>query len=214
MLNIFFPFNRAQLVPVGEDQVHHLQLAQHISRVFNNKFGKFFPYCQRLHSDQPRLKSLRDPAKKMSKSDTDARSRIDFTDSPDQMREKLKKSVTDSVSAIVHDPENRPGVANLVSLYASITSRTVDEVMVEVSQTDKVTFKSRIAEALIEMLRPVQKEMQALQNDLDYVDSVVEMGTIKARQIAQKNLDDVFHLVGFDLKTGKSAVEKIAVSQK
>ncbi|XP_055331990.1 tryptophan--tRNA ligase, mitochondrial-like [Paramacrobiotus metropolitanus] len=187
---------RSQLVPVGEDQVHHLQLAQHIARVFNNKHGKYFPQPQRLHSEQPRVKSLRDPTKKMSKSDTDVKSRVDVTDTPEQIHEKLRKAVTDSTSALTHDPESRPALANLISLYATVTDSSVSRAMQELQHSDKVAFKARLADAIITMLFPIQQELQRLEADAGYLQGLIENGREKARLIAQETMHDVLRVVG------------------
>lgn len=129
---------RATHVPTGEDQVQQLQLAQHLANVFNHRFGETFPICHGIIADDPscRIKSLRDPTKKMSKSDPDEKSRILLTDRPEQILEKVKKSLTDFTSAVTYDLATRPGVSNLISIHSLMSGSTVDEIVRNVSDLD------------------------------------------------------------------------------
>lgn len=123
--------NRATQVPVGEDQAQQLQLAQHLANIFNFKFGETFPICHGIIADDPssRIKSLRDPSKKMSKSDPDIKSRILMTDTPDQLLEKCKKALTDFTSAVTYDPIERPGVANLLTIHSVVSGEPVEKIV-------------------------------------------------------------------------------------
>ncbi|PNF20689.1 Tryptophan--tRNA ligase, mitochondrial [Cryptotermes secundus] len=114
---------RATHVPVGEDQTHNLELVQHLAKIFNNRYGHTFPIPKAVVADSSisRLKSLRDPSKKMSKSEQDPKSRIEITDTPDDILEKCKKALTDFTSEITFDPEKRPGVANLITIHSLFT---------------------------------------------------------------------------------------------
>lgn len=130
---------KATHVPVGEDQVQQLQLAQHLANVFNFRFGETFPICHGVIADDPssRIKSLRDPTKKMSKSDADPKSRIMLTDTPDQLLEKVKKALTDFKSAVTYDPIERPGVANLLIIHSLMSNgRSVQELCDEAKGMD------------------------------------------------------------------------------
>lgn len=147
------------------------------------------------------MKSLRDPEKKMSKSDPDIRSRIDLTDSPEQIHAKLKKSITDSTAAVTYEPETRPGISNLLALYRVLTGGDMDAVVEEVKNMDKVTFKARLADVLIELLRPIRERIGYLEMNVDYVDQVMRGGTEKARCIASETMADVNKLVGFSNET-------------
>ncbi|KAJ4439141.1 hypothetical protein ANN_15098 [Periplaneta americana] len=121
---------RATQVPVGEDQTQNLQLVQHLAKIFNNRHGPTFPVPEAIMADSSisRLKSLRDPSKKMSKSDQDPRSRIEITDTPEDLLEKCKKAVTDFTSEVTFDPEKRPGVANLITIHSLFTGLDPAEV--------------------------------------------------------------------------------------
>lgn len=110
----------------------------HLTKNFNNRFGNTFPTCQPLIAEDLscRIKSLRDPTKKMSKSDPDPKSFINLLDTPDEIRSKLKKAITDFTSAVTFDPENRPGVANLLTLHSLASNKTPDEICEEVKHLD------------------------------------------------------------------------------
>lgn len=124
---------KATHVPVGEDQAQHLQLAMSLAKLFNHRFGKTFPIIRPLIADDTssRIKSLRDPTKKMSKSDPDKRSCIMITDTPEVIKEKLKKAVTDCTSAVTFDPVGRPGVSNLLTMHSMVKENYIHEDIVE-----------------------------------------------------------------------------------
>lgn len=125
-------------MPVGEDQVQHIQLAQHLTKNFNNRFGLTFPTCQPMIAEDLscRIKSLRDPTKKMSKSDADPKSYINLLDKPEEIRVKIKKSITDFTSAVTFDPDERPGVSNLIMLHSMVTNKTPLEICNENKHLD------------------------------------------------------------------------------
>lgn len=133
----------------------------------------------------------------MSKSDTDSRSLIQLTDSPDQIREKLKKSVTDFKSEITYDPAERPAIANLLMLYRAVLDVSLEKVLEETSKINKVELKARLAEAVIELLRPVHGKMKELRNDMGYLEQVMAQGTDRARTLASQTMDEVESLAGF-----------------
>lgn len=121
---------RATHVPCGDDQRQQLQLAQHLAKIFNTKFGTTFPIVETMIADDPsaRIKSLRDPTKKQSKSDPDEKSRLTLRDTPDQLLLKIKRAVTDFTSEVTYEPEKRPGVANLITIHALTTNSTPAEI--------------------------------------------------------------------------------------
>ncbi|VVC43670.1 Hypothetical protein CINCED_3A015838 [Cinara cedri] len=125
-------------VPVGEDQIQHLQLAHSLARTFNKRYGDTFPIpTVLLQKDcSSRIKNLRDPMKKMSKSHPDPRGRIDITDEPDVIAEKVKKSVTDCTSKITFDPDNRPGVATLLTMHSLVSGILPEEICEEYAFLD------------------------------------------------------------------------------
>uniref|UniRef100_A0A2M4BRG0 Tryptophan--tRNA ligase, mitochondrial n=2 Tax=Anopheles marajoara TaxID=58244 RepID=A0A2M4BRG0_9DIPT len=192
---------KATHVPVGEDQIQQLQLAQSLARAFNNKYGRTFPFCETLVNDGSRLKSLRDPAKKMSKSDPDPKSCIMLIDPPELVLEKVKKSVTDFRSEVTFEPEQRPGVSNLVTIHSLVTGKTVDEICQEVTGKNTGQYKLVVAEALIEHLRPIRERIVQYTRDVGYLAGVIEEGSERARAIAEGTIDEVKEKIGVDCFT-------------
>lgn len=129
---------RATHVPVGEDQVQHLQLAQHLAKNFNNRFGKTFPMCEPMIAEDAsaRIKSLRDPSKKMSKSDPDPKSCVMITDTPKVILEKVKKAMTDFTSEVTFEPEKRPGVTNLLTIHSMVSGKSIEQIVDEAKNID------------------------------------------------------------------------------
>lgn len=125
-------------MPCGEDQIQQLQLAADLSRSFNKKFGRTFPDVTSLIADDPsaRIRSLRDPTKKQSKSDPDTKSRVTLLDPPDVMMERIKKALTDFKSEVTYEPQVRPGVANLITIHSLITNQTPQEVCDQAKDID------------------------------------------------------------------------------
>ena len=135
----------------------------------------------------------------MSKSEPDVKSRIELTDSPDDIRAKLRKAVTDTTSAVTYDPASRPGVSNLIELRAALSGTPAEEVVAAASGLDTLHFKMEVGEELIERLAPIQKEIVRLQNEKSYLVQVLASGRDRAREIAQRTLCDVKRMVGLSL---------------
>jgi len=189
---------KATEVPVGEDNLQNIQIAQHLAAKFNSTFRPFFPKPRAvLASDNTaRLRSLRNPDKKMSKSDPDPSSCIFINDPPDTLVEKVKKSVTDSIREVHYDPINRPGVANLILIQASLTGQSVEEVAQLVSSLNKVQLKELVAATLLTHLAPIRAEMQRILDDSAYLDSILEEGERCASELAEQTLVEVKKIVG------------------
>lgn len=117
-------------MPCGDDQAQQLQLAQHLAKVFNNKFGDTFPIIEPMIAEDAsaRIKSLKDPSKKQSKSDPNEKSRITLRDTPDAISKKIKRAITDFTSEVTYDPINRPGVSNLVGIHALVKNCSPQEI--------------------------------------------------------------------------------------
>ncbi|XP_065201767.1 tryptophan--tRNA ligase, mitochondrial [Planococcus citri] len=177
---------KATKVPVGEDQLQHLQLSGYLARKFNRKFGETFPVPKPLiyANAGARIKNLREPLKKMSKSHINEKSRIEITDPPDLIVEKMKKAVTDSTSRVTYDPENRPGVSNLIDIHSLLTGTNPNRICEDVENLNTGEYKLIVAEALVEMLKPIQSEIISLLNDKPYLTSLLSDGAQKACSIA------------------------------
>ena len=132
----------------------------------------------------------------MSKSDTNQRSRIDLTDSPDIVTTKLKKAVSDTTRTISYDPENRPGIANLISIHSALTDIPPEQIVDESTSLDKVGYKMKVAEVVNEAIQPISKEIARLLADRDYLQNVLKLGAEKASEIADKTMTEVKQKVG------------------
>ena len=134
----------------------------------------------------------------MSKSEQDPRGRIELTDSPDIIRDKIKKSVTDCTSNITYEPDNRPGVSNLVDIHAALTGLLPKDIMEDpqVMIRETVQYKEMVSEVVIEGLRPIREEVERLARDEGYVLGVLEEGGSRAKQMASENFRSVKELIG------------------
>ncbi|KAL2081085.1 hypothetical protein ACEWY4_022938 [Coilia grayii] len=188
---------KATHVPVGEDQVQHLELAQDLARIFNNHYGELFPEPRALLSSMRKVKSLRDPTSKMSKSDPQKLATISLTDSPDDIGFKIRRAVTDFTSEVTYDPETRPGVSNLVSIHSAVSGLRVDEVVQQARGVDTGRYKQVVAEAVIQRLQPIRQEILRLRDDRAHLENILEHGAQKARELASPVLKEVRQRVGF-----------------
>ena len=144
----------------------------------------------------PRIKSLRNPELKMSKSDKNMKSRIELTDTADSIQLKIQKAVTDFTPSISYDPETRPGVSNLVEIHAAVTGRTPQEVVEAAEGWDTVQFKQNTAAVVNEKIAPIREEITRLQADRGYVENILNSGAEKARAIASETYTQVLNVVG------------------
>ncbi|XP_039293440.1 tryptophan--tRNA ligase, mitochondrial [Nilaparvata lugens] len=193
---------RSTHVPVGEDQEQHMQIAQTLARQFNNRFGVTFPIPQTIMAsdERNRVRSLREPQRKMSKSHADAKSRIQLTDTPEVIVEKVKKAVTDHTSTVTYEPEKRPAVSNLVLLHSLASGRTCEEICSEASGIDTGRYKQEVSDALIARLKPIREEIERLQHSPDFLQETLERGAERASFYAELTWRDVIDKVGLDIK--------------
>eukprot|EP01134_Creolimax_fragrantissima_P002359 CFRG2359T1 len=179
-------------VPVGADQRQHLELTRDIAGIFNQRFNSdHFILPEAIYNDMERVMSLRDPKKKMSKSDPNGGARINLNDSDDQIMAKVRKAVTDGEAGIVYDQENRLAIANLIDLAVACTGKTHDQVCKECHGMDKLQFKEYLAHAVISVVSPIREEMSKLENDRGYVDGVLKDGAVRATAIAEENMQTI-----------------------
>ena len=188
-------------VPVGEDQKQHLELARDIAAKFNHDYGtEFFPIVEPLiFGAATRVMSLKDGAKKMSKSDPSDNSRINMTDSIDDIAKKIRKARTDPepLPGDIKGLEDRPEAANLVGIYAALEGTTADEVLERFDGEGFGAFKPALADLAVEKLSPIQDEMRRLMDAPDHIDQVLRTGAEKAAALAAPVMAEVQELVGF-----------------
>jgi len=183
------------VVPVGEDQVQHVELARTIARKFNNLYGETFVEPKPLlHKEAARLHGLDDPAKKMSKSAASELNYISLMDNPDSVIKKIKKAVTDSGTDITYNPETRPAISNLMTIYHLVTSKSFEEIEAEFNGKGYGVFKNALAEQINVFLKPIQEKFKAI--DDNELDKILEVGAKSARKIAEKKMAQVRRAVG------------------
>ena len=188
---------QADFVPVGEDQKQHCELTRDIAIRFNNLYGETFkvpePYIPKVGA---RIMSLSNPASKMSKSDPQGC--VFLMDKPEELARKFKRAVTDSDTerCVRFDPENKPGVANLMQIYSSVTGRSFDEIEAEFDGKGYGVFKPAVGEAVIETLRPIREEAERMIADKAYLQQVYTDGAQKASFVARKTLRKVYKKIG------------------
>lgn len=190
------------LVPVGEDQKQHLELTRDIAARINFQFGtQKHPILKipepLIRSEGARVMSLTDGTRKMSKSDPSDLSRINLLDSPDQIRNKIKRCKTDPIRGLTFDDPQRPECHNLLTLYMLLSGQTKAAVAAECQAMGWGQFKPLLTETIIEALKPIQTKYQALMNESGYLDSVLRQGREKAGAIAQATLGKVREAMGF-----------------
>lgn len=191
---------RANLVPVGEDQSQHIELTREIANRFNlTTESQLFPepeasLASSIHSR--RIKSLRDPTKKMSKSDPNKRAFIEIVDSPDVIVDKCKKAITDLESSVYYDAEKRPGVSNLMRIYHLVTGESFEQITDQCKSLDTGRFKLRLADALIAQFSDARHEYARLIKHKDHLEQVLKVGCQKAHPIASETVKQVKHMLG------------------
>ncbi|XP_033312475.1 tryptophan--tRNA ligase, mitochondrial isoform X1 [Bombus bifarius] len=190
---------KATHVPVGQDQVQHIQFAQELAIKFNKRFGNTFPVPHSLVNENAsqRIKSLRDPLKKMSKSDQNPKSRLDILDKPEVLATKIKKAVTDCISKVTYEPETRPGVANLVIIHSMLSGKSPNQICSEVEELDTGKYKLVVADLVIEKLTPIREKFSRLIKEPVYLQEILKSGTERATDIASDCWCEVQNKIGF-----------------
>ncbi|KAJ3089358.1 hypothetical protein HK102_006580 [Quaeritorhiza haematococci] len=207
---------RATQVPVGEDQLQHLELTADVAKSFNSHYQKqVFPVPRALIPTNPaakRIMSLRVPTSKMSKSDPSEASRIQIDDTPDAIRVKIRKATVDSERGITYDPAKRPGIANLLHILSCMESLRVQQQQQQTSDTENgispedlarqyanfsnKEFKDVVTESVVEALGPIRERIEKLKKEKGYVEEVLKGGEEKAQRIAERTLRDVKKVIG------------------
>ncbi len=185
-------------VPVGEDQKQHVELCRNIVQRFNGIYGDVFkmpePFIPKAGA---RVMGLSSPDAKMSKSAPEGC--VFLMEKPEDIARKFKRAVTDSDTerCVRYDPEHKPGVANLMTIYSAVTGKSYDEIQREFEGQGYGVFKPAVGEAVIETLRPIREETERLLKDKAYLETVYRQGAEKASYVAEKTLRKVYKKVGF-----------------
>jgi tryptophanyl-tRNA synthetase len=184
-------------VPVGEDQMQHIELTRVIARRFNERFGQTFAIPQALiQKIGARVMSLQDPMKKMSKSDPADAGKILLRDGPDAIRRKIMRAVTDSGKGVAFDPEKKPAISNLMTLFHHATGKTMKDIEKEFEGKGYGDFKQVVADAVVAMLGPLQERMREYQKDPGQLMKVLDDGRAFAKAKAEEKMRTVRDRVG------------------
>ncbi len=188
---------QTELVPVGEDQIQHLEITRDIATRFNGIYGDVFTMPEAyIGKTGARVMALQDPTKKMSKSDENANNTIAILDDPKQIINKFKRAVTDSGNEIIYS-DDKPGIKNLLSIYCAVTGKTIKEAEKEFENSGYGDFKIAVGEAVVAKIEPIQKKFEEYQKNKDYIDEIIKTGAEKAERIAEKTMRKVRRKIGY-----------------
>jgi len=180
-------------VPVGDDQAVHIHLTNELVDKFNSFHSDVFKKVKIISADSDctRILNLRDAKSKMSKSSFSDMYRINITDSDDDIRKKIKKSITDCVSQVTYDPKERPGVSNLIQIHSGFSGLSFEEIVNKSLKQNTGQYKEEVASCVVEHIRPIRNEYNHLLNDHNYLDEILKNGAEKAQVIADKTWHQV-----------------------
>jgi tryptophanyl-tRNA synthetase len=189
---------QAHEVPVGEDQRQHVELTRDLAERFNGRFGQTFtvpkPY---ILKETAKIYDLQDPTVKMSKSASTPKGLINLLDDPKATAKKVRSAVTDTDTVIRFDPETKPGVSNLLSVYSTLTGAGIGELEEKYAGKGYGALKTDLAEVMVEFVTPFRERTQAYLDDPETLDSILAKGAEKARTVAAETLSQAYGRVGF-----------------
>ncbi|MGM8212670.1 tryptophan--tRNA ligase [Virgibacillus sp. W0430] len=191
---------QTNIVPVGDDQTQHLELTRNLAQRFNNRYKETFAVPEiRVPEVGARIMSLQEPQKKMSKSDENEKGFISMLDSPKKIEKKIKSAVTDSEGIVKFDKENKPGISNLLTIYASCTGDSIESLEEKYKDRGYGEFKGDTAKAVLHLLEPIQDKYEQLINSNE-LDQILDQGTKKATETANKTLKKAYQAMGLGRK--------------
>jgi tryptophanyl-tRNA synthetase len=189
---------RPHFVPVGEDQRQHLELTRDLAQRFNHRFKKTFrlpePYILKATA---KITDLQEPTAKMSKSASSPAGIIELLDDPNLSAKKIRSAVTDSGTEIRFDPENKPGVSNLLTIYSSLSARSISSLEEQYEGRGYGDLKKDLAEVVVDFVTPFREKTLELLDDQTQLLAVLKRGEEQAGAVAEATLRDVYQRVGF-----------------
>jgi tryptophanyl-tRNA synthetase len=189
---------RPAYVPVGEDQRQHLELTRDLAQRFNHRYKKTFrlpePY---ILKGTAKILDLQNPTAKMSKSASSPSGIVELLDDPQASAKKIRSAVTDSGSEVRFDPEEKPGISNLLTIYSALTGRTIDDLVKEYDGQGYGAFKGDLADVVVDFVTPFRNRTRELLDDRAELDRILESGALVARGVARSTLTDVYDRIGF-----------------
>ena len=187
----------ADYVPVGMDQKQHVEIARDIAERFNKKYGKTFVVPEPLISTTgTKIMDLIDPTKKMSKSSENQNGVIRLLDEPEVIRKKIMRATTDSGMEVRYDEENKPGISNLINIYASLTGKEIKQIEDEFKESNYGTFKKAVADVVVAEIEKIQSRYNEYINGNE-IDEILKAGANKTRMYAKAKYEAVKNKIGF-----------------
>ena len=193
---------QADLVPVGKDQMQHIEITRDIAERFNGIYGDVFKIPEGfMPKAGAKIMSLAEPTKKMSKSDENPKAYISMLDDFNVIAKKIKSAVTDSEGVIEYreNDESKAGINNLLTIMSAVTGKTIDAIVADYSGKGYGDFKADVAEAVVEHIRPIREKYDRLSEDKAYLVDVYTKGAERANAIAQRTLKKVYKKIGFTI---------------
>jgi len=189
---------RPAYVPVGEDQRQHLELTRDLAQRFNHRFKKTFPIPEAyILKETAKILDLQDPHSKMSKSSSAPGGIVEMLDDPKASAKKIRSAVTDSGSEVRFDEEEKPGISNLLTIYSALTQREIPAIEEEYAGRGYGDFKKDLAELVVDFVTPFRDRTLELMEDRAELDLILEKGSQRAAEVAERTLKDVYDRVGF-----------------
>jgi tryptophanyl-tRNA synthetase len=189
---------QADIVPIGDDQRQHLELARNMAERFNTRFGETFKVPDGVFPDEgARVKNLQEPERLMSTTRGAPQGVVRMIDPPDVVRKKFKTAVTDSGTEVRHDPEEKPGVSNLIEIMAVVTGSSIAAVEAQFDGQGYGAFKEGVAEAVVELFNPIQQRYEELRADEAELRQLLARGAEKAREASAPTLETMYERMGF-----------------
>ncbi len=189
---------RPAYVPVGEDQRQHLELTRDLAQRFNHRYKKTFrlpePY---ILKETAKILDLQNPAIKMSKSNSSVGGIIEMLDDPSVSAKKIRSAVTDSGSEVRFDPEEKPGVSNLLTIHSALSGRSIEDLVAAYDGQGYGAFKAELAEVVVDFVTPFRDRTLALLDDRAELQRILRAGAATAGEVARGTLSDVYERVGF-----------------
>ncbi len=189
---------QTDLVPIGDDQRQHLELARDVAERFNTRFGETFKLPEGIYPEVgARIMDLQEPEKKMSTTGGTAQGTVGLLDPPDVIRKKFKVAVTDSGTDVRYAPEEKPGISNLIEIMSVATGRPIPEVEAGYNSGGYGRFKDVVAEAVIQVLEPIARRYEELRADPSELERLLGLGAEKAREASSPTLEEMYVRMGF-----------------
>ena len=188
----------ADEVPVGEDQRQHIELTRDLAQRFNHRFGETFTVPKpHIIRDTGKIVDLQDPGIKMSKSASSPNGLIELLEDPAKAAKKIKSAVTDTGREIIFDPENKPGVSNLLTIYSVLSGRAIEELVIAYEGKGYGDLKKDLAQVVVEFITPIRERTHEYLDDPAQLDKLLAIGAEKARSVAAPTLATVYDRIGF-----------------